>query len=267
MPQPTKTTWWGQMTLTRRRMIFFYDIGWLVVLLAIAIVMLRANNCAPPKPPNGTYEFAIAPCCRLWVKYKLFFNSLWMGALGGITISLKGIYDHGASSDPWKNDYNLWHVGRPISGAIAGFIAALLLFLVLPIDKVSNVILYGIAFIFGTQDRAFFDFLSQFAARFLPKPEDKPPVGARINAVYPSHGKPGTILTIQGQGLKPDWTVKLGAHPIAEQSVTPDGNTAVGKVPAIAAIAPGTTQVLDLVIVDKGGSGPTLSGKFTYEQP
>ncbi len=106
---------------------------------------------------------------------------MWMGAIGGVTISLKGVYDHGSPSNPWSDAYNLWHIGRPLSGAIAGLITAVLFMLVVSPEKLSPLVLYGVAFIFGTQDRAFFDFLSTFASRFLPTKQrgaPRPPFGS-----------------------------------------------------------------------------------------
>jgi len=47
--------------------------------------------------------------------YKLAIESMWFGSLGGVIISLKGIYDHSIGSDPWDPSYNLWHLGCPIS--------------------------------------------------------------------------------------------------------------------------------------------------------
>jgi hypothetical protein len=255
------------VTASNRRTIFFYDICWIAVLFLAAIFLVQANNCEPWNAAVWLMA-TLSPNCALWLKYKVFINCMWMGALGGVTISLKGVYDHGSASDPWKDDYDLWHLGRPISCAVAGLIAALLLFLVTG-DKVSSVVLYGVAFVFGTQDRAFFEFISQFGAKFLPQRAETASVGPRIASVYPAHGGPGAIITIQGQGLKADWTVKIGKSPIDEPSVTPDGTTAVGKVPKIpiSDVAAGASAVFDIVIVDKAGAGPTLAGKFTYEQP
>ena len=104
-------SWWEEITLTRRRMIFFYDVAWIAALLVAAVFLLQANNCTDAQSGNGCVVALLKTYCKLWIKYKVFFNCMWMGAMGGLTISLKGIYDHGNASDPWKNDYNLWHIG------------------------------------------------------------------------------------------------------------------------------------------------------------
>ena len=121
-------------------MIFLYDLLWILILGVVAWILTQKNNCILPTVPASTIDWSkISPYCILWTKYKLLFNCMWFGALGGVTISLKGIYDHGVATDPWKNDYNLWHLGRPASGAVAGLISGLLLYLIIPSDKVSPV--------------------------------------------------------------------------------------------------------------------------------
>lgn len=47
----------------------------------------------------------------------------WFGALGAVTISIYGVVDH---SHEWDAKWNLWHVIRPIVGAILGTVAFLI---------------------------------------------------------------------------------------------------------------------------------------------
>jgi hypothetical protein len=47
----------------------------------------------------------------------------WFGALGAVTISIYGIVDH---SDSWQDKWDLWHVVRPVVGAILGTVAFLI---------------------------------------------------------------------------------------------------------------------------------------------
>lgn len=49
----------------------------------------------------------------------------WFGALGAVAISLYGVFDHTARND-WKKEWNYWHVGRPMMGALFGTIAFLI---------------------------------------------------------------------------------------------------------------------------------------------
>jgi hypothetical protein len=52
----------------------------------------------------------------------------WWGALGGIMISLSAIFKHPRD---WDDDFNRWHVTRPVLGAAMGTIGFLILFVVL----------------------------------------------------------------------------------------------------------------------------------------
>jgi hypothetical protein len=130
---------------TRAR-IFLYDIAMFILLVVLAwayfypTVMLK--NLVPPEL-QGVPVFAF-----------------WFGALGGIVISLKGIYDH--SPRDWQMTYNLWHYGRPFSGGIAGSVTYLLL-LAVSGSAPSQAITLAAAFIIGTQERRFFNFLSEVA--------------------------------------------------------------------------------------------------------
>lgn len=47
----------------------------------------------------------------------------WFGALGAVTISIYGVVDH---SSEWQAKWNLWHVVRPVVGAILGTVAYLI---------------------------------------------------------------------------------------------------------------------------------------------
>ena len=262
-----KRSWWDQITLTRRRMVFFYDLLWLGILALIGFYLLHVYNCDPRQPRSDCWLLAVFEACSpLLQQYKLFINCMWMGALGGVTISLKGVYDHGNPNLPWANAYNLWHIGRPFSGGVAGVIVALLFLLVFPTDsKVWHLVLYGVAFIFGTQDAAFFDFLSEFASRFV-KTSKSGPVGVRINSVTPPKGTAGDTLTIQGQGFEAEATVKLGATQLHKYTMTADGTTISASVPQIPGV-PAAGQTFDVIVMNKSGSSAALVEKFTYVPP
>ena len=47
----------------------------------------------------------------------------WFGALGAVTISIYGVVDH---SHEWQAKWNLWHVIRPVVGAVLGTVAFLI---------------------------------------------------------------------------------------------------------------------------------------------
>jgi hypothetical protein len=248
--------------ISRRRLIFFYDLLWVLILGVVAWELTQKNNCILPTIPANQINWAkISTYCILWTKYKVLFNCMWMGALGGVTISLKGIYDHGASTDPWKNDYNLWHIGRPVSGAIAGLIAGLLLYLVVPSDKVSPVLIYGLAFILGMQDKAFFDLLSQIGGRFLPKSEPTPPV-LQVIGIDHTEGKAGQSIKITGQAIDKNAVLRVGGKPLGTPVIAPDGTSASGTVAALGPAAANTK--VDVEVINPGGRSIVLLEKFKY---
>jgi hypothetical protein len=247
--------------ISRRRIIFFYDLFWVLILGVVAWELTQKNNCILPTVPTGKIDWShVTAYCVLWTKYKLLFNCMWMGALGGVTISLKGIYDHGASTDPWKNDYNLWHIGRPVSGAIAGLIAGLLLYLVVPVDKFSPVLIYGLAFILGMQDKAFFDFLSQIGGRFLPRSDPPPPI-LQVIGIDPTEGKGGVSIKITGQAIDKNAVLRVGGKALGTPVIAPDGTSASGTV-ALLGLAANTK--VDVELINPGGRSIVLLDKFKY---
>lgn len=48
---------------------------------------------------------------------------LWMGALGGVTASLYGVFEH---MNDWDTEYRFWHIARPLVGAILATVAFLI---------------------------------------------------------------------------------------------------------------------------------------------
>lgn len=248
--------------MSRRRLIFFYDLLWLLVLGVIAWVMTQKNNCILPTVSPSHIDWSkIGDYCILWIKYKLFFNCIWFGALGGVVISLKGVYDHGASADPWKNDYNLWHIGRPASCAVAGLIAGVLFYLVVPSNSFSPLVVYGVAFVFGTQDRAFFDFLSTFAGRFLPPKTDQAAPVLNVTGILPAEGKTDAAVRITGQAIDKAAIVRIGGTKIGAPVIAPDGTSVSGTVPKLT-VAKDTK--VDLEVINPGGRSIVLIEGFKY---
>jgi hypothetical protein len=81
----------------------------------------------------------------------------WFGALGGVTISMRGIFRHNAA---WDDSYNLRHVSRPISGAIVGIVAYLIFVVVIGATgitpKTTGTVVYDlVAFLVGYREDTF----------------------------------------------------------------------------------------------------------------
>jgi hypothetical protein len=48
----------------------------------------------------------------------------WFGALGAVLIGMYGMFDH--IHKDWSARYNIWHVARPLTGAVLGIMAYLI---------------------------------------------------------------------------------------------------------------------------------------------
>jgi hypothetical protein len=86
-------------------------------------------------------------------RFPLAFHCVWFGALGGVIISLKGVYDHAVGRDAaWDNRFDLWHFGRPVSGAVTGLVTYVLLCALNQSGTPNQTVLYAAAFVLGTQE-------------------------------------------------------------------------------------------------------------------
>jgi hypothetical protein len=223
-----------------RKRVFTYDIVIFFVLILLGwmyfapAVMLQ--NLVPPQL-QGTPIYAV-----------------WFGALGGIIISLKGVYDHGPRE--WQDTYNLWHYGRPISGAIAGGVILLLLKAVGGDDLAWPVAL-ATAFIIGTQERRFFNFLYEVARLLVQVPGDPQDEAISVMEIHPDRGPRGTELRILGRGFDPAATVWVGTSKLERVVVTRDGSSITGIVPA----GSGSTR---LWVENPSGAARVIATSFEY---
>jgi hypothetical protein len=231
--------------LVGRTSIFAYDLILLVVLVIVGTLYL--------KYPQPSAFLEKAP--------RLAIEAMWFGSLGGIIISLKGIYDHSEGPDGWDPSFNLWHIGRPISGAIAGLITLVLLDAIDGSNAPASTVLYAAAFIFGTQERRFFNFLYEVARLIVQVPEDTTASGLRITEIQPPTGFPGDVIVITGQGMGPHTIIKLGTVAIGKLAVSEAGTSAAGLIPA--APVPGPRTV-DVTASDDSGASFVVPAGFTF---
>lgn len=84
-------------------------IVWTIVLVALFFVYVEIDAVADFFPSN----FGLLPA-----------EAVWLGALGGLLISLEGIFKHNRK---WSYSYDYWHYMRPIVGAIMGTLGCLVL--------------------------------------------------------------------------------------------------------------------------------------------
>jgi hypothetical protein len=164
--------WW-------RRVVFLYEIVILCGLVALSCVYYEVGAVKDlvPEPFHG-----------------LPVEVAWFGALGGVAISLKGVYDHPvapgrAGVKAWDNSLLLWHLGRPFSGMLAGIVTLVLLTAVSTGGNLREPVVLGAAFILGTQESRFFDFLKEVGALIVAvprKPDGNQGVTDRVSGGTPT---------------------------------------------------------------------------------
>jgi hypothetical protein len=227
-----------------RTKIFIYDVVVIAVLLAIGVLYFKRPDWFDIGGEHASVNLSI--------------HCIWFGALGGIIISLKGVYDHASGGVPWKDDFNLWHIGRPVSGGIAGLMTFLLLQLAssnIPSEPVA----YAAAFIFGTQERRFFGLLSEVARLIVQVPSETTQRPLTLASIAPNQGTAGTPIKIVGAGFDPKATATLGGAAIGNLEVK-DATSITGLAPA----KPAGVDEADLVVTNPDGTSATLPKAFRF---
>jgi hypothetical protein len=226
---------------TRTR-IFCFDIVLIVLLLALA----------------GCYLGIPALTALVPAPLRLPVHSMWFGMLGGIVISLKGIYDHPVGAAPaWDDGFTLWHIGRPVSGGVVGLMTLVLLRVVNQQTEPSEAVLYSAAFILGTQERRFFNFLSEVALLVVHVPEEQEAGGLGITEIRPTQGRRDDIIVIQGRGFDQNVVVRLGDSDVENVRVSSDGTALAGRVAGTRA------GPVDVVLRNPNGTSFTRRDGFT----
>lgn len=149
---PTLNAFW------KRRLIFLYDVALLAILGTLAILYFR-------KTPDGSF---LPEVFRGLPAY-----TAWFGVLGSIAISFKGLGDWGPVENRWNDRWPLWYVVRPFSGLIVGIMTFVLLRAIYPSGTPTVPTFEAAAFILGTQEARFFNFLHKVGELVLSVP-DKP---------------------------------------------------------------------------------------------
>jgi hypothetical protein len=139
----------------------------------------------------------------------------------------------------------------PISGALTGLITLVLLLSTNPTSTPSEPVVYAIAFIFGTQERRFFNFLSEVAALVVRVPNDDKDTTLKASDIQPAEGKSGAVVLISGNGFGQGASVTIGANPLGNVVVSKDGKSGTGAV--------------DVTIINANGERVVLAGKFAYK--
>lgn len=233
--QPSKAFDWVRV----RDLIFIYTLLWFVFLFVV-----------------GGFYFERPELAKQWVAQPWQLaaaHSLWFGMLGGVSISLKGVYDHWSAAEWEGGRWTKWYLGRPISGAIVGAVTYAVLQVANPTSSPSLAAISVAAFILGSQERRFVAFLAEVGKLILTVPNDTP-TGFSFSSLSPSKGAAGSTLVIQGTGMLPGLAVTVNNTAATEVQVSSDGTSAAcilpagpaggGKVPVVIANPDGTAKVL-----------------------
>jgi len=140
--------------------VFAYDAFVVVALVALALWYLHPE-----------LDWSLASLVPVLLRGQPI-SAIWFGALGGATISLKGVYDH--NQDQWEPQLNLWHFGRPITSSVSGGMSYIFLRLISGTEP-KDVAVYAAAFIVGLQEKRFLALLSKVGSLIFGTPDAKEP--------------------------------------------------------------------------------------------
>ncbi|MDQ6617574.1 MAG: hypothetical protein M3083_23210 [Actinomycetota bacterium] len=124
--------------------IFALELAYLGTLTALAVLYHQSSGLRRLVPdPAGPIPVGVA----------------WWGAVGGVTISLTGIFRHSRS---WDSSLNMWHSARPVLGAVMGTVGYLIFVTVIRAtgNEASNrpvgaPVFYLVAFLLGYREEVF----------------------------------------------------------------------------------------------------------------
>lgn len=143
----------------------------------------------------------------------------WFGALGGVLISLAGVFEH---EHDWDDDFWPWHVARPLIGASVGMISFLIFktgaLAVGPTGNAaeasSNLLYCLIAFVVGYREETFRELIKRLADVLLTpgNPGGQVPTITGVNPSTAPHGT-ATPVVVTGKNLKGTTSVKFGDTP------------------------------------------------------
>jgi hypothetical protein len=158
----------------------------------------------------------------------------WFGALGAVTISIYGVVDH---SSEWQAKWNLWHVIRPVVGAILGTVAYLIFVgviqatgttpsAVVASTPIKLITYFVIAFVVGFREQTFRTLIQKVVDTLLspgdtqkaptvsisPSPVNfvSLPAGQTSTSVVTVASTGSAALVVQGANANPPGTVIAG---------------------------------------------------------
>ena len=130
----------------------------------------------------------------------------WFGALGAVMVSMSALSDHRHNWDP---EWWFWHASRPLVGAFAGSIAALVFIAGIlavqqspqtgDLNPTSKFLYYVIAFVIGYREASFRELLKSVIDIILKPAGSGQPTS--VTGTAPKQGDSETEVTVYGTGL------------------------------------------------------------------
>jgi hypothetical protein len=195
-----------------RTTIFIVQIGWLLILGALAATFFVHRTLIPFKSSLGSVPLAV----------------VWFGALGAVLISLTGIVEH---AHDWDDSFALWHLSRPLVGASLAVVGVLILQAGIlasgspvatpattttppntPIEIPKNLLYYLVAFLIGYREETFRELIKRLVDLiFTPGPvRVAPAITALDPKTAPAAG--GVPVKISGSGFTGTISVMFGLN-------------------------------------------------------
>ena len=239
----------GRYFIASVEIIYLLLLGWLAMIYII---------------DNNSLSSFLAPIAKV-----IPLGVPWFGALGAVVISLSGTFDHRTDWDP---SWALWHVTRPLIGAVMAIISWLIFQAgILSVGQGNNagqgsnggasanasrdLLFYLTAFVVGYREEIFRQLIKRVADVILTPGGGAP---ATISALNPTQGPGagGTPVTITGNGLTGATGVQFGA------------NAALFRVDSdrqITVTSPQGDAGAPVEVTVSTRSGNVSAGQFTYQ--
>jgi hypothetical protein len=224
---------------------------------------------------GGVFTVELLFLLALWVMAILYFAHTihprhtignmptavpWFGAVGGVLISLVGVFEH---SLDWNPHYALWHWGRPFVGATLAVISVLILqtgILSVGADPhsagASVALYYIVGFVVGYREETFRELIKRLVDVLLSPGQTAPDPAPTIASITPPSGPAGTPVTIDGSGFVKVLSLKFGDQDA--QNVTTESDT---RIKATVPPGPAAGTTVSVVVTTKGG---TATADYTY---
>jgi hypothetical protein len=229
---------------------------------------------------GGVFFLQLVYLAGLGALAGLFFNGVWIhretlgtvpiavpwwGALGGVLLSLTGVFDH---KHDWQRSYAYWHWARPLVGlVIASFVVLVFQAGVLAVGKdlkpaagvtnAQNLFYYVLAFIVGYREETARALIKRVSDVMIGPGDAAPPAAApapAITALEPASAAAGTEVQVTGTGLGTVQAVSFGGAGAVFSAVSDTQLTVT-----VPAGGPGAVSVV-FTLQD----GTQLTQPFTY---